>query len=151
MAVCVPVRRLCLHAFVCILMHVRARVCAGSFSIDDLAKTLVGAAAKQDAAAHGTKTLTLLAPQVTSGVPEHIRFLFIAAGREHELDESGLYPMDLTKVKEGGLAAACPAFLEAKAAGKHDANLGRMPVLLVDGVPIGQACILKSTLYSVFT
>ena len=142
---CVPACCLCVHVFVCVLMHARARVCAGSFSIDDLAKTLIRAEvqeAKPDAAAHGTKTLKLLAPQVTNGVPEHIRFLFIAAGREHELDDSGLYAMDLTKMKEG-FAAACPAFLEAKAAGRHDANLGRMPVLVVDGVPIGQSAVIK--------
>jgi|Transcript_34937 glutathione S-transferase len=84
----------------------------------------------------------LLAPQVTGGAPEHIRFLFIVAGREKELDDSSLYPMDISKMKEG-MQVACPAFAEAKAAGKHDANLGRMPVMLVDGVPIGQIPVIK--------
>jgi glutathione S-transferase len=85
----------------------------------------------------------LLAPNVTGGLPEHIRFIFIAADREKELDDSEMYPIDFSKMKDGGIIAACPAFAEAKAAGKHDANLGRMPVMVVDGVPIGQGPVIK--------
>merc|ERR1711998_638417 len=51
--------------------------------------------------------------------------------------------MDYSKMKEGGLAAACPAFVDAKASGQLDANMGRMPVMLVDGVPIGQIPVIK--------
>jgi len=85
----------------------------------------------------------LLAPNVNSGAPQHIRFLFVVAGRENEFDTSEAYPIDFSKMKEGGMAAACPAFVDAKAAGKHDANLGRMPVMLIDGVAIGQIAVIK--------
>jgi len=85
----------------------------------------------------------LRAPNVPGGGPEHIRYLFIVAGRENELDGSALFDMDYSKMKEGGLAAACPAFVDAKASGQLDANMGRMPVMLVDGVPIGQIPVIK--------
>ena len=49
----------------------------------------------------------LLGPNVTGGAPEHIRYLFIVAGREDELDDSALYDIDFSKMREGGLAAAC--------------------------------------------
>jgi glutathione S-transferase len=85
----------------------------------------------------------LRGPNVTGGAPEHIRYLFIVAGREDELDDSALYDIDFSKMREGGLAAACPAFVHAKASGQLDANMGRMPVMLVDGVPIGQIPVIK--------
>ena len=88
-------------------------------------------------------TFKILAPAVTGGGPEHIRFLFIVAGRESEFDDSGSFPIDFSKMKDGGLAAACPAFVEAKKSGALDANMGRMPVMLVDGVPIGQIQVIK--------
>jgi len=54
-----------------------------------------------------------------------------------------MYAMDYAKMKEGGIAAACPDFVTAKAAGKHTANLGRMPLMVVDGVAIGQITVIK--------
>ena len=64
----------------------------------------------QEAEALSTMTtFKILAPAVTSGGPEHIRFLFIVAGRESEFDDSGSFPIDFSKMKDGGLAAACPA------------------------------------------
>ena len=85
----------------------------------------------------------LLAPQVPSGAPQHFRLIFATAGRLDELDESAMYAMDYAKMKEGGIAAACPDFVTAKAAGKHTANLGRMPLMVVDGVAIGQITVIK--------
>ena len=86
-----------------------------------------------------------LGTNVTGGAPKQIRYLFIVAVREHELDDSALYDLDFSKMREGGLAAACPAFVHAKASGQLDANMGRMPVMLVDGVPIGQIPVIKPT------
>lgn len=48
-----------------------------------------------------------------------------------------------TQFKDGGLPAACPDFVVAKEAGKLVSNMNRMPVMVIDGVPIGQVPVIK--------
>jgi len=49
-------------------------------------------------------------------------------------------------MKEAGIAAACPDFVAAKEAGKMVANMNRMPVMVIDGTPIGQIAVIKRIL-----
>ena len=87
-------------------------------------------------------TYVLRAPNVYSGGPLHIRILFAAVGRLNELDESEMFAIDFSKFKDG-IEVACPDFVVARDAGKMVANLNRMPVMVVDGVAIGQIPVIK--------
>jgi len=91
-------------------------------------------------------TYVLLAPKVYSGAPLHFRILFASVGRLSDLDDSQMFPIDFAKMKEAGIAAACPDFVAAKEAGKMVANMNRMPVMLIDGTPIGQIAVIKRIL-----
>ena len=46
------------------------------------------------------------------------------------------YPVDPSKFAQG-IEVAIPEFGVAKAAGRHDANMGRLPVMEVEGRSIG--------------
>jgi len=64
------------------------------------------------------------------GVVETARHV-LALGRQ-EWTESA-YPIDFSKFKDG-VEAAAPAFAAARAAGELEPNMGRAPILVVDGV-----------------
>ena len=96
----------------------------GSFSIDDFARSIMRPNISQRGAASSFK---ILDPTFNHGEPEQIQNLFIVAGREHELDESGMDQFH----------TSWPAVADATAAERQDANLGCMPLMLVDGVPLG--------------
>jgi len=91
----------------------------------------------------------LLAPDMGFGAPYHIRLMFIVADRIDELDTSESFALDFSKMSDG-IVAACPDFIAAKTAGKLNANMDRMPVMVVDGVPIGQIAVIKKLLASRF-
>ena len=95
----------------------------GSFSIDDFARSIMRPNISQRGAASSFK---ILDPTFNHGEPEQIQNLFIVAGREHEL-ESGMDQFQ----------TSWPAVADATAAERQDANLGCMPLMLVDGVPLG--------------
>ena len=91
-------------------------------------------------------TYKLLAPNNYEGGVLHIRILFAAVGRLKELDDSEAFAIDFAKFKDvvrtSGIEAACPDFVVAREAGKMVANLNRMPVMVVDGVAIGQLPVI---------
>ena len=106
----------------------------GSFSIDDFARSILRPNISQRGAASSFK---ILDPTFNHGEPEQIQNLFIVAGREHDLDELGIDQFHAAKIQEEGKAACWPTVADATAAQRQDANLGRMPLMLVDGVPFG--------------
>ena len=111
----------------------------GSFSIDDFARSIMRPNISQRGAASSFK---ILDPTFNHGEPEQIQNLFIVAGREHELDESGMDQFH----------TSWPAVADATAAERQDANLGCMPLMLVDGVPLGAfQCVIYACVDSGLT
>jgi len=64
------------------------------------------------------------------GVAETARHV-LALGKADWTESA--YPLDFSKFKDG-IEAAAPAFAAAKKSGELDPNLGRAPILVVDGV-----------------
>lgn len=85
----------------------------------------------------------LLAPKVPMGAPFHICILFVLVGLLNELDDSEMFAVDFAKFKDGGIEAACPDSVVAREAGKLVVNLNCKPVMLVDGIAIGQVPVIK--------
>ena len=95
---------------------------------------------RQRAARKRIRSFRILAPDARAG-PETMRLMLAATGQLELLDDVR-YPIDASKMAQG-LTAAMPAYAAAKAAGRHDANLGRLPVMEVDGVSLGQVSAME--------
>lgn len=69
------------------------------------------------------------------GAAETIRYVMALGGCEWTEEK---WPVDFSKFKDG-ITAACPPFGAACAAGELDTNLGRAPVVIIDGLELGQS------------
>ncbi|KAJ1469532.1 hypothetical protein T484DRAFT_1851413 [Baffinella frigidus] len=75
------------------------------------------------------------------GRGEPMRIMLVCCGKLEELDDVR-YPIDPSKFSDG-IEAAIPEFGVARAAGLHDANMGRIPVMEVEGVTIGNTAPIE--------
>merc|ERR1712137_139126 len=75
------------------------------------------------------------------GVAEGVRLLFAAANKYDELKDTR-FDVDVSKFSEG-VNVASPAFAEAREAGILKPNMNRAPVMIVDGVTVGQSFAIE--------